>query len=189
MLNKNMNSAPTSPSKTENSVSCAILDQQHVAVIRVEGRGNFVNSVPVKKLTDKLQKEDQISDLILDLDHCETMDSTFMGVLAAISMAQVRKGHRKLIIANANEHCSKLLKTLGISNLLELHASHESNHHIGNAENKLEEVEQDKISHADQICHTLEAHRTLVRADGENEVRFQSVIHYLEKTLEEEKDR
>lgn len=185
----NQNGKSTSPEVSQSSVSFAVLEEQHVAVIRVHGRGNFLNSVPLKKFTDLIQSKDASSQIILDLDECETMDSTFMGVLASISMSQVRQKKRKLILANTNEHSAKLLKTLGISNLVEVHECVNDKgpcDHIQQAEGHMETLPTEKISHIDQICHTLEAHRTLVRADGENEVRFQSVIHYLEKSLEEE---
>lgn len=174
----------------ESPLSCAVLEAEKLAVIRLSGKGNFLTSVPLKKFSEHLQKTNKVNDLIVDLGGCETMDSTFMGVLASVGMVQIRRGARKLIIANANEHCRKLLKTLGIARLLEVHEPQESGDHqkiLNKAAGQLEPMAQEALSHTDQICHTLEAHRTLVRADGENEIRFQSVIHYLEKSLETEK--
>ncbi|MGF1572633.1 MAG: STAS domain-containing protein [Sumerlaeia bacterium] len=174
----------------DSPLSCAVLDQEQLAVIKLYGKGNFISSVPLKKFSEYVCKSSVVKDIILDLEDCESMDSTFMGVLASVSIAQIRRGERKLILANANEHCRKLLKTLGIARLLEIHEPNSTSnsataHQISldKAGEQLEPMHQEKLSHTDQICHTLEAHRTLVRADGENEIRFQSVIHYLEKSL------
>lgn len=176
----------------DSPLSCAVLEQEKLAVIKLTGKGNFLSSVPLKKFSDHICKSTAVKDMILDLEECESMDSTFMGVLACVGMAQTRRGERKVIVANANEHCRKLLKTLGISRLLEVHEPNKNTAHhqlcIDKAEDQMKPLEQEQLSHTDQICHTLEAHRTLVRADGENEVRFQSVIHYLEKSLGDNKN-
>lgn len=173
----------------DSPLSCAVLEQEKLAVIKLNGKGNFLSSVPLKNFSEYAHQSGIIKDIILDLEECETMDSTFMGVLASVSIAQTRRGERKVIIANANEHCRKLLKTLGIARLLEVHEPHQTNNTHQNCLDKanghLEPMQQQTLTHTDQICHTLEAHRTLVKADGENELRFQSVIHYLEKSLKE----
>ncbi len=66
----------------ETDVYCAVLDDDDIAVVRVVGRGTFQNSVPVKQLADLLQKGGHPRKFVLDVSQCETLDSTFLGVLA-----------------------------------------------------------------------------------------------------------
>ena len=71
-------------------IQYALLDQDNVAVVRVTGRGTFLNSVPLKKFADQLTADGKPRQFIIDLKDCETLDSTFMGVLASISLRQTR---------------------------------------------------------------------------------------------------
>ncbi len=180
----------TAPSQqnVDRSILCAVLDDGRVAIVRAVGRGTFVNSVPLKRFADHLAARSKPETFILDLEQCETMDSTFMGILASISIAQERANRDKVIVANPNEHIVKLLKTLGLMRLLNVHEPERKKDRelIGKAEHELKPAEADTISHIDQINHTLKAHKTLIPLDEENQDRFQSVVHYLEKSLEEE---
>lgn len=167
------------------NIQYALLDDEAIAVVRVAGRGTFLNSVPLKKFADQLAASGKPRQIIVDLKDCETLDSTFMGVLAAISLRQTRAGRDKLILTNINPHIQRLLKTLGLSNLIQLRDGTSEQEALRRAEGGLESPEERPVSHVEQICHTLEAHRTLVKVDEENEVRFQCVIHYLEKSLQD----
>ena len=170
-------------------IQYALLDDEQIAVVRVSGRGNFLNSVPLKKFADHLATEGKPHQFIVDLHDCETLDSTFMGVLASISLRQTRAGRDKLILTNINSHIQRLLRTLGLSNLIVLRDGAGEQDTLRRAETGMEPAEVKPVSHIDQICHTLEAHRTLIKVDEDNEVRFQCVIHYLEKSLKDaEKD-
>ncbi|MDK2973588.1 MAG: hypothetical protein PWP23_3343 [Candidatus Sumerlaeota bacterium] len=177
----------TSRDPVATNVQVAVLDDGRTAVVRVAGRGNFMNSVPLKKFADRLARKGHPERFIMDLAECETLDSTFMGVLASISLLQTRNGRNRLVVCNVNPHVQKLLTTLGLSRLMDVNgAANTCAADLARAE--LAPVEDSEVSHTEQISHTLEAHKTLTRVDGDNAVRFQSVIHYLEKSLEEEQD-
>lgn len=170
--------------KARNEVLCAVLPDEDIAVVRVVGRGNFANSMPLKSFTDHLHKEGRPQEFILDLSQCETLDSTFMGTVACISLNQSRGGRRKAIVLNASEHVRRLLKTLGLTALVEMRdSSPVDTQHIQKADGTWSHADGQDLSRLEQIVHTLEAHKTLVKIDEENEVRFQSVIHYLEQSL------
>lgn len=174
--------------RTDKSILCAVLDDGRTAIVRVIGRGNFLNSVSLKRFADHLAARGKPETFILDLAQCETMDSTFMGILASVSLAQERGKRSRVVVANPNEHVVKLLKTLGLMRLLDVHEPERRKDRelLGRAEESLAPAEAAAITHAEQIDHTLKAHKALVPLDDENESRFQSVIHYLEKSLEED---
>lgn len=175
--------SPTSRNP-ESDLRCAVLDDGMIAVVRVIGRGSFLNSIPFKRFADHLQTKGRPGQFLVDLAQCETMDSTFMGVLASVSIGQTKGGREKLLVANANDHVRRLLKTLGLTHLLCIHDCDRANQAIQRAEGSMQSPDSGEVSRIDQILLTLEAHKTLVRIDDNNELRFQSVIHYLEKSLQ-----
>ena len=174
-----------SASKAAQQIQYALLEDEALACVRVSGRGNFINSVPLKNFADRLHKEGKQVRFVIDLQNCETLDSTFMGVMASISLQQQRDKCGKLIVANANEHVRKLLKTLGLVNLMNLREGHDESVERASDQFESPTEEEASVDHMEQILHTLEAHKTLCRVDDENEVRFQSVIHYLEASLKD----
>src|SRR5690606_8959102 len=149
---------------TEPDIYCAVLDSGDMAVVRVIGRGSFLNSVPFKRFADHLIKGGHPAKFIVDLGKCETMDSTFMGVLASVSIAQSKREHEKVVAPNAHDHVGHILTTLGLSPLVEVNDSHGVKAAIDRAaaEPMLVPADNKPVVRIEQLLHTLEAHKTLV---------------------------
>lgn len=177
-------SQPADPSK---SLLCAVLDDGRIALVRVVGRGNFGISIPFKNFALKMQERGGVK-FVIDLQYCESMDSTFMGVLAGICLAQIKSNAGRVAVVNANEHCRRLLKNLGIIHLLDLRTGAVAEVQRAEDEDQFAPAKNSSGSKLEQICTMLEAHKELVRLDQKNEVQFQAVIEYLEKSLQEERD-
>lgn len=174
-------------SDPRRSLLCAVLEEEGIALVRVEGRGSFTNSMTMKNFASLMARRNPGFHLIIDLQDCESMDSTFMGVLAGLALEAIRAGRDKVIVVNASDHCHRLLRNLGILTLLDLRKC--DIEAIRKGESQLSPVGDVPSSRLDQICLTLQAHKELVGLDKQNELRFQAVIEYLEKSLQEEKDK
>ncbi len=169
----------------DNSLLCAVLEPERLAVVRVVGRGSFSNAMALKRFAQHVREKQENCRYALDLRRCDSMDSTFMGVLAGLSLDRLEGGKPRVIIVNANEHCQRLLRNLGLSQIIEIREEKLPT----SGEESCEEISGDEAtppSKAEQILLTLQAHKDLVKVDEENEVRFQAVIEYLEKSLAEE---
>ncbi len=179
-----MNEAQAQQNAGRN-IQCAVLDDGEIALVRVGGRANFMNSLPLKKFAATISEAIAKPRFIVDLHECESMDSTFMGVLAGICITLSQKGAPRMIVLNANEHCCRLLKNLGLTHLLELRKEGDIPA-LNVTDADFQEAGPTQITRTEQICLTLQAHKDLVRIDGGNEVRFQAVIEYLEESLNKE---
>ena len=173
------NKTPKDPNR---DLLCAVLDDGKIALVRVVGRGSFANSMALKRFAAHMQSQNKNFRFIVDLDLCESMDSTFMGVIAGIAITQIRAGGPRVTVVNPSQQCHKLLKNLGLEHLVDLRTGPVNE--VGRAE--FRPAEATPASRAEQICLTLQAHKQLVDIDQKNEVRFQAVIEYLEKSLSEE---
>lgn len=176
-----------SPERPHNdqSLLCAVLEPEHLAVVRVVGRGSFSNAMALKRFAQHVREKQESCRYVLDLGRCDSMDSTFMGVVAGLSLDRLEDGTPRVIVFNANEHCRRLLRNLGLTHLLEMRDGKlppKANHRYEELACQTPGM-ADKV---DQILLTLQAHRDLVKVDEENEVRFQAVIEYLEKSLDHE---
>ena len=142
----------------------------------INGRGSFRNSPNLKDFVTKIFEKKSPTKIFLDMDLCSGMDSTFMGVLAGLSIL-CKKNKHSFSLINISLKNEKLLKTLGVSKILNY-----SNDHNDYSEMIQKEI---PIINSDQKTTetSLEAHKQLVKIDPKNKLEFKSVIDLLEIEL------
>lgn len=152
-----------------------------VAVIRIVGRCSFQNSAYLEKAVEICEREAPNRCYVLDLERCESMDSTFLGVLAGLALRQRRRQCGNLIAVNVSGQIRRAMSLLGLTHVMELRESHPA---VGEGE-ALTVTESSKLDmqRADQVAHMIEAHQKLIEVDSGNEVRFENVIKYLGDSL------
>jgi anti-anti-sigma factor len=123
---------------------------------------------------------------VVDLDECITMDSTFMGVLASIGLNELKSLGEKLVIVNVNSQNMRLLKTLGLTQFMDVRQNHGDEIHVSDEDFHC--LIKEDVSRTDRIVHMIEAHQDLCEADPSNNMRFESVLKYLQDSLKRESD-
>jgi anti-anti-sigma factor len=156
-----------------------------VVVIKVVGRGNFQNSVELKRLAENMANRtgDFQTRFIMDMHECISMDSTFMGVLASMALRQLKDSGNRLTVIRANPQNVRLLETLGLAHFMTIRTS-ESSPALTECEFRCADSED--VGKVDRIVHMIEAHENLCSADSENNLRFESVLKYLKESLDRE---
>jgi anti-anti-sigma regulatory factor len=152
--------------------------------LRVEGRGSFQNSVQVKRAFQTVLDEGT-QDLVVDLEHCPMMDSTFLGTLTCTALNLLEKGAGSLSVLNANARNQQLLTDLGLNHILDVDVSgtlwpEERRAVCAELSDCAEKGASCKEEHTE---HVLTAHRVLSDVSRQNQSRFRDVIHFLEKEL------
>ena len=152
--------------------------QGHV-LIRVEGRGTHMNSQPLRDFVMEMVRRGYV-EFDLDLFDCPYVDSTFAGVIVALSLQVRETGGGKVAIFGANARCREQLHTLGIEHFFELRP--EGEHVPVEGEDKGMETLPWPYASQEAWGETiLEAHRTLARVDPSNASRLQDVIEYMQQ--------
>jgi anti-sigma B factor antagonist len=148
--------------------------------VKVEGKGSFQNSPALKEFS-KQMLERGYRFFVVDLQGCPVMDSTFMGTLAGIALRLREFGNGTLLVRNANERNSDLLRNLGLNNLFEVESKPSE---LTDGVVEAAPLDADRtIGRADQAECMIEAHEALVDADPENLARFKDVLEYLKQDL------
>ncbi|MBN1477673.1 STAS domain-containing protein [Candidatus Sumerlaeota bacterium] len=174
-----------SPRHADEPVQVARVDDR-LFVIRVAGRGCYQNAGGLKQLFDSLTGADPDTELIIDLERCTSLDSTFMGVLAGVGLNQRASKRGRMMLVNLNEHTSRQLHTLGLNHILDIRTGPtELPSSSGTLFEKIPEAQPQ--SRIEQIRMMIEAHERLIDAHRGNEVRFQGVLAYLGESLERAK--
>jgi anti-anti-sigma regulatory factor len=152
--------------------------------LRVEGRGTFQDSVQVKRAFQRIIAEG-IRDLVVDLECCPMMDSTFLGTLTGTALNLMEQGGGSLSVLNANPRNQQLLTELGLNHLLELDVEGTAwPDERREACAQLSTCNEAKANGKEESAqHVLDAHQTLAELNPENRGRFRDVIHFLEQEI------
>jgi anti-sigma B factor antagonist len=148
--------------------------------VRVEGKGNFLNSGSLKEFAQEMVNRGY-REFVIDLQHCAMMDSTFMGTMAAVALRLKELGQGHLHVVRCGERSRELLSGLGLDQIFDIHAN-------GAVAPECEEMNEDAHDGAaaakrERTETMLEAHEALCQAAPENVSRFKDVLDYLKQDL------
>lgn len=152
--------------------------------LRVEGKGTFQNSLQVKEAFERMTKAG-IREFVVDLERCPIMDSTFLGTLTGAAV-QLREFEGTVSVVNSNPRNLQLMSSLGLDYILDVDSNGEK---FPNQRRQVTAqldccAETAVTTRKDQAEHVLEAHQALADISEDNQCRFQDVIDFLEKELE-----
>lgn len=158
--------------------------------IRCSGRGSFVNSPSVKSLGDGyIASGGRL--IVIDLETCSGIDSTFMGALAGLSRRLMPIGGTVQITA-PSERCLSALESLGLDALLNIEpptAPWRGKVNQIRANLGTEPAPTVRLDARGQTLHVLNSHLTLSELSEENEEKFRNVTDCLKEELERRKDK
>lgn len=159
-----------------------------MVVVRVNGRATFKVSPSLRHIFDTVRDREPPPRFIFDLDHCTTMDSTFMGTLASIGIHQRRRHGNCPIVTNIHPHVRQLLNGLGLKYILDMRAEdRDGAPPVSDAD--FEKPDAPEPAPIDRILMMIEAHEKLMDLDSENEVKFEGVLKSLRDSLNREQER
>jgi anti-anti-sigma regulatory factor len=167
-------------SENNESLTAAYIDQ--TAVIRVEGRGSFKISPPMKQFIHQVIENGSAHRILIDMCDCTGMDSTFMGVITGIACNIKSKPDFTFRLINLSPKNEKLLSTLGVDRVVDYSLSHtaEEADLMGQDSTKEQTLEPDFKNKLEAAKTTLEAHESLVNINPENYDKFKSVLEFLQ---------
>ncbi len=167
-----------------DSLTAAYID--NAAVIRVEGRGSFKISPPMKQFIHQVIDTKSADRILLDMSDCIGMDSTFMGVIAGISCYIKSKQATQFKLINLSEKNQKLLITLGVDRVVDysLSTTNDEKGLISSMGDEVQTLEPDFSDKLEAAKTSLEAHETLVNINPENYTKFKAVVEYLQDDVD-----
>jgi anti-anti-sigma regulatory factor len=155
--------------------------------LRVSGRGSYEISPYLSRFATARIAEG-VRQIVVDLEACPVMDSTFMGTLTGIAVRLTELPGGRLQVVNPNERNRSLLSNLGLDQIFEV-----------DAEGRTWPHERALVSRmlADEVCDSgepvakreqcecmIDAHEALARAQPANVPRFQDVIECLKREMQ-----
>jgi anti-anti-sigma regulatory factor len=152
--------------------------------VKVEGKGNFLNSGNLKEFASQMVNRGY-REFVIDLEHCAMMDSTFMGTMAGVALRLKELGHGHLHVIHCGQRSRDLLTGLGLDQVFSIHSD-------GSNGSPADEVVTEALpaeptaQKQRQAQQMLDAHEALCAAAPENFSRFKDVLDYLKQDLHQE---
>lgn len=123
--------------------------------------------------------------IVVDLQNCLGMDSTFMGTLAGIATRLMADGQGGLQVADPGERNRRSLEDLGLDFLMEIDPPAASwRARVEGIRTELQPPQAPgKLGQVQRARHVLEAHQTLSDMNEKNANEFSGVVNLLENEL------
>jgi anti-anti-sigma factor len=165
----------------QSSIQVGVNDQ--AVWVRVEGKGNFLNSGNLKEFTREMISRGY-REFVVDLEKCAMMDSTFMGTMAGVALRLKELGRGHLHVVHCGPRSRDLLTGLGLDQIFNIHTdgSDAPQCEVLNGVLPAEPSAQKQ----EQAQQMLDAHEALCEAAPENFSRFKDVLDYLKQDLQHE---
>ncbi len=156
--------------------------------IRCSSRGSFINSPSLKAVAEKyLAGGGKL--VVVDMEVCPGVDSTFMGTLAGLARRAMNVGG-SVEIASPTPRTRAAMEGLGLDMLLTMDPSFsvwtaDKERRRAVLEQRLAESEapQNDLSETERTRHVLEAHKVLRSMNKQNDDAFGYVCETLEDDL------
>lgn len=150
-------------------------------VVRIDGRACFQNSACLRDFITEMLRQGKTR-FVLDFQHCASMDSTFLGVLAGAAL-EIRKSapNGSLVLSRVGQRNLELIRNLGLHRLMTVDAG-DFAMNFDKCDRALECADRTELEQARLV---LEAHENLVSADETNRSKFQDVLAFLKNRVEQ----
>ncbi len=167
-------SDPSKPTFLVNAYSDPVL-------VRIEGRASFVNCGSLKDFVAEMIAQGKTR-FVIDFQHCVSMDSTFLGVLAGAALKLRMSGPAGgLTLVRVGERNLEIIRNLGLHRLATVDSGNFDMSFHGSPPVALSAEKKSEIESAKLV---LEAHEHLVDADSSNAAKFQDVLAFLRNRVE-----
>jgi anti-sigma B factor antagonist len=150
-------------------------------VVRIDGRASFQNSGALRDFIVEMLARGKTR-FVLDFQHCPSMDSTFLGVLAGAAL-ELRKTapFGSIVVARVGPRNLELMRNLGLHRLLTIDSG-DAALTVPRCDTPLEAKKCSDIENARLV---IEAHENLINADEANRTKFQDVLAFLRNRVEQ----
>jgi len=158
----------------------------NVAWVKVNGKATHETAGCLKQFLQG-RTEKGCRQVVIDLEGCSGIDSTFIGILytTAASLAEANK-EGQLQVINPGERNHRSISKLGLDHLIKIDGSgkawqRERELVRQNLDNPASPEPLKKCEHTQMV---LDAHEALIEANEENRNRFCDVVEFLRQDLE-----
>ncbi len=157
-------------------VEYASLNGTHIFKLIGEVRAH--SCISLDKLLNKLEQHENVVGAIVDLTQTTFIDSTVLGVLAKLGLKLKQTHHIQAVMLSTNPDMTTLANSMGLGQVFVIL------NYCGDPSVCTRKLVEENINHATMLTTVLEAHRTLMQLNENNQNMFEPLVKQLEKEQE-----
>lgn len=159
--------------------------QSDPVILRIVGKASYLNCAPVSRFFEEMIADGR-RQFVIDFGECTGMDSTFLGILAATAMdLKEQEPPGDLVLCRMNARIQELVFNVGLHRMLTMDRSgFEPKYAVQQPLTQDDESESEKLAANSRLV--LKAHEALCEIDEENVQKFQDVVAFLKRQVEDE---
>lgn len=151
--------------------------EQNNYFIKLSGELKYTECGNFSSFINKLEKDKDFEDILVDISKAKYLDSTNLGLLAKISQLVIEKSNHRLTVITMNPDVTELLRNIGFDDIC-LMVEEPTN--INSSLMNIMGVDESEESMAKIM---LEAHRRLMNMNEKNKQEFKNVVELMEKQI------
>lgn len=152
---------------------------QGMLVLKLVGSMRAGPNTALSRFTENYLRNKNYQSLLVDMSQTTYIDSTYLGILAAIAKEFQGKGGRNSTCILANETVRETIELISLDLLFTVVPAEPLGVH------KLNELPPERQRETTTLRTILTAHRTLCEIAPQNELKFRNVIEVCENQLGE----
>ena len=148
-------------------------------LVQVQGWGTLRESPALREFAVQSLDDPRASTVVVDLSHCDYLDSTFLGCLVSLHRKYNRTSPHRFQVAASCDQCQKLLAPTHLNHLLDVTEV------CPEPVSDVLEVSRPLLPTHDLGRHIMECHRQLAELGGSQVASFRSIADHLARELGE----
>lgn len=154
-------------------VEYASLNGTHIFKLIGEVRAN--SCISLDKLLNKIEQQNNVVGAIVDLTQTTFIDSTVLGLLAKLGLKLKQVHHLQAVMLSTNPDITTLANSMGLGQVFVIL------NYCGDPNVCTLELTEEHVTHSAMLKTVLEAHKTLMRLNKNNQNMFEPLVKQLQK--------
>ena len=154
-------------------VEYASLNGTHI--FKIIGEVRAQSCISLDKLLSRIEQQSNVTGAIVDLTQTTFIDSTVLGILAKLGLKLKQVHHIQAVMLSTNPDITTLANSMGLGQVFVIL------NYCGDPNVCTLELLDEHITHNVMLSTVLDAHRTLMKLNENNQNMFEPLVKQLEK--------
>ncbi|WP_173911488.1 anti-anti-sigma factor GigB [Acinetobacter sp. Marseille-Q1618] len=154
-------------------VEYASLNGTHI--FKLIGEVRAQSCISLDKLLARIEQQENVVGAIVDLTQTTFIDSTVLGVLAKLGLKLKQAHHIQAVMLSTNPDITTLANSMGLGQVFVIL------NYCGDPTVCTQALLDDNVNHSTMLTTVLDAHKTLMKLNKNNQNMFEPLVKQLEK--------
>lgn len=154
-------------------VEYASLDGTHI--FKLIGEVRAQSCISLDKLLNRIEQQANVVGAIVDLTQTTFIDSTVLGILAKLGLKLKQAHNIQAVMLSTNPDITTLANSMGLGQVFVIL------NYCGDPSVCTLELMEEHVTHSNMLTTVLDAHKTLMKLNENNQNMFEPLVKQLQK--------